>query len=307
MIGLPGSGKSATADLYEEKGYKVHSSDAIRAELLGDVSEQNFNQLVFDTLEKRVIMDLANGQSVVYDATNVVMKRRVSTLKRIFGRKELRDIEIEKVAAITLCTFNECIDRDLAREKKVGYRVIEKFYKSWQTPMLQEGFDKITTHYTSDTEFSLVDTMMELSQIPQFNHWHTFTIGGHCENAGMHAGDLAKEKGFIQKDVELVFMAGLLHDIGKKFTLSFRDSKGRVTNEAHFYSHEAVSAYDSLFFFRTRYAQNPGVMLQVSQLISQHMIMHLLEKKTLQKKREFFGEDFWNKLDIVHVADKESR
>ena len=35
LIGIPGSGKSTVAERYAEEGYRVHSSDAIRALLYG--------------------------------------------------------------------------------------------------------------------------------------------------------------------------------------------------------------------------------------------------------------------------------
>ena len=42
MVGLPYSGKSYYAEkLSKEYGAVVHSSDAIRAEILGDVQDQN--------------------------------------------------------------------------------------------------------------------------------------------------------------------------------------------------------------------------------------------------------------------------
>lgn len=34
LVGLPGSGKSTYAKKLEEEGYRIHSSDAIRKELL---------------------------------------------------------------------------------------------------------------------------------------------------------------------------------------------------------------------------------------------------------------------------------
>lgn len=60
MVGLPYSGKSVYAEGLREKfGAEIHSSDAIRAEILGDVQDQTNNQIVFDTLHKRVISDLS--------------------------------------------------------------------------------------------------------------------------------------------------------------------------------------------------------------------------------------------------------
>lgn len=55
MVGLPYSGKSYYAEkLSKEYGAVIHSSDAIRAEILGDVQDQNNNGKVFEVLHRRV-------------------------------------------------------------------------------------------------------------------------------------------------------------------------------------------------------------------------------------------------------------
>lgn len=79
MTGLPGSGKSWYAE-NELPNTVIHSSDAIRDELLGDVSDQNHQELVFQTLHDRVLSDLRAGKDVVYDATNISYKRRMGFL-----------------------------------------------------------------------------------------------------------------------------------------------------------------------------------------------------------------------------------
>ena len=92
MVGLPYSGKSYYAEkLSKEYGAVVHSSDAIRAEILGDVQDQNNNGKVFEVLHRRVYDDLSNGKSVIYDATNINYKRRMDAIQR------LKRIPCEKV------------------------------------------------------------------------------------------------------------------------------------------------------------------------------------------------------------------
>ena len=89
MVGLPYSGKSCYAKkLKEEFNAVIHSSDAIREEILGDVQDQNNNGMVFDVLHRRVIEDLSNGRNVIYDATNINYKRRMDTIQRLFRAKK---------------------------------------------------------------------------------------------------------------------------------------------------------------------------------------------------------------------------
>ena len=67
MVGLPGSGKSWYAE-NKLPDAVIHSSDTIREELLSDISDQNHQELVFQTLHDRVLSDLRAGKDVVYDA-----------------------------------------------------------------------------------------------------------------------------------------------------------------------------------------------------------------------------------------------
>ena len=46
VVGLPGSGKSTYIEKYYP-GYVIHSSDAIREELSGDVNNQNINKQAY--------------------------------------------------------------------------------------------------------------------------------------------------------------------------------------------------------------------------------------------------------------------
>ena len=63
MVGLPGSGKSWYAE-NKLPDAVIHSSDTIREELLSDISDQNHQELVFQTLHDRVLSDLRAGKSV---------------------------------------------------------------------------------------------------------------------------------------------------------------------------------------------------------------------------------------------------
>ena len=52
LVGLPASGKSTRCKYYEEHGFKIFSSDTIRAEIYGDESEQGNPKKVFQILHK---------------------------------------------------------------------------------------------------------------------------------------------------------------------------------------------------------------------------------------------------------------
>lgn len=294
LIGLVASGKSTVAEEYKSKGYKIHSSDALREELLGNVNDQKGNDIVFKELFKRCRDDIKSGHSVVFDATNLVSKKRVSSLNQI-KTKELEGVVFSTVAELIMCPYNECIDRNRKRDRKVPQEVIERMYKSFQVPVLGEGFDEIRVRYTSNIKFNVTKQLDKLKSIWQYNQNHTLTIGDHCERV---AYQLTQE--------ENLFRAGLLHDFGKMFTGRFMDSHGRVSEDKHYYSHESVSAYDSFFYWRD--VINDNDRLEVAQLINYHMLPHVLKTdKSINKRLRLFGEEMWSNILKLHEADKKGR
>ena len=54
----------------------MHSSDKLREEMYGDNYDDADNSKVFEELHRRILEDL-KMHSVIYDATNLVKKRRV--------------------------------------------------------------------------------------------------------------------------------------------------------------------------------------------------------------------------------------
>lgn len=298
MVGLPASGKSTIAQQYNDKGYTILSSDQMRQELFGDVNNQENNTILFNALYRDARIKLSQGQNVVIDATNLSSKRRVSGLESILKntKKDLIQLDrsnIHVVAEIVACPYNECIDRNKSRERKVPNSVIENMYKQWQTPMVQEGFDEIKLTYTSDTKFSMLFDFLKLMQVSQHNKNHNLTIGNHCRKVASQL----KNKGGL-------YGAGLLHDTGKLFCMQFKDANGKSTKDAHYYGHESVSAYDSFFYTR----ENDAYVLRTSQLITWHMLPHRLEtEKSIEKYKKFLGEKFWGDLMLLHEADKNGR
>lgn len=290
LIGLPASGKSTYANKLKEDGYTVHSSDSIREELFDNINFQGENELVFKMLHDRIKEDLIDGENVVYDATNMGMKRRRSFLET------LNKVECTKVAVVMATPFNECIDRNKSRDRTLDAHVLDRMYKSFQFPMLQEGFDEIEIEYTTDEidHQEMFNQLEFLANVLQHNSNHTLTIGEHC----------LRVCGLLSCESKELRIAGLLHDIGKLKTMSFRNSKGEYTNQAHYYNHENISTYDAMEYLRIREEDTA----KVCQIITYHMKPHVLKtEKSINKFKRFCGEEFWNELMIFNKADKEAR
>jgi predicted kinase len=292
MVGLPASGKSTIAkELSIKENATIYSSDSLREELFGDINECDKNKELFEELHKRVKNDLLNNQNVIYDATNVSYKRRKALLN------ELKKIKCKKICCLIATPYKKCLDQNSKRERKVPEYVIKKMYMNFYIPQYYEGWDKIniiwnTDGYTFDTH-ELFNGDNGLNKINQDNPNHTLTIGKHC----LKCSQLCES---LLDDFELN-MAALYHDIGKKFTKQFKNSKGEETNIAHYYQHHLVSAYDSLFYFKDF---SKETILTIANYIQWHMQPFFI--KTEKAKNKFInlvGQETYDKLLILHEAD----
>ena len=291
LIGLPASGKSTISERYKLSGYNIHSSDELRLHKFGNLDGENAYADVFKELYDNIISDLKNGKDVVLDATNLSSKRRIAFLQFINSKTKCK-----KVAHVVATPYNDCINRDLKRDKKVGSNVIERMYKSFQMPCKEEGFDSIVMEYSYDDnsieKYDMIKELEILRKIPQCNPYHTLTIGNHCVEVYTKLYERKSE----------IAIAGLLHDFGKKFCMSFKDSSGRISDTAHFYNHENCSAYDSMFYLK-EYSVEQKVRIAV--LINMHMKLSCgIGEKSIEKYKKLYGEEFWEDLALLNKADK---
>lgn len=293
LQGLPGSGKSAFAETLKQKGYIICSSDAIREELCGDVNCQDKNQEVFTVLHRRIKENLQNGRNVVYDACNISSKRRTAFLR------ELKHIECIKNIIVIATPYVQCLIQNDGRDREVPEHVIENMYKNWQFPYWFEGWDDIKIVMERTVNLTPEDAVSRLIGYDQKNHHHTLTLGEHLQAAW----EFAVKRRFRSE----VQTAAYLHDIGKPFTQGFVDSKGEPSEDAHYYQHHCVSAYDAMFYLTGEKFNPFRYMILV--LITYHMMPYFWEKdeqhgeKTREKYRKLWGDDFYEALMQLHMAD----
>lgn len=290
MVGLSGSGKSYSAqELSAESGAIIHSSDRIREELCGDANEQSINKKVFEVLHERVVNDLKNGRDVIYDATNIDYKRRMTFLSSI------KKIPCEKNCFFMATPFHICLKRNSERERVVPDEVIERMYRRIWVPGKYEGWDNIYVKFSPNTPRLSISHLIDcLSIIPQDNPHHTLTIGQHCVKCSQLVSDRFSEE---------VKTAALLHDIGKPFTKTFVDCRGNTSNVAHYYDHQYISAYNSLF-----YDASAVDHVYVANLIQWHMRPFEFERpgvsaKATDKVKRLLGDKMFSDLMELHRAD----
>lgn len=133
MVGIPGSGKSTIAN--QIPNAVVISSDAIRKELYGAEEIQGNGKQVFDLVYKRIREELAKGNDVVFDATNLTP----------WARNAVFRFSAERIAVFVNTPLDECLKRNAARERKVPEEVIYRMYDNLIYPSKAEGFKTIIT------------------------------------------------------------------------------------------------------------------------------------------------------------------
>lgn len=283
LCGVPGSGKSTYArnKVNNSDGTIVWlSSDAFREKLYGDAACQDNPGKVFELMQKEAVEALEQGFDVIYDATSITRKSRAGILNAV-------PKHVQKCCVIIWAPIDICIERDKARDRTVGKEVIDKMLKRFEAPFYDEGFDAIAVHI-SDVHYNRKDYYEKVvldMKIPHDNPHHSADVIEHCHLCGNGLLDAAVPP--------IVVKAGYLHDIGKPYVKTFTNTKGEVTETAHYYGHQGVGAWISYGFF----GHNPTL----AWLISTHMT-------------PFINQKYYNSLsvcykrwiDALHKADKEA-
>ncbi len=143
MVGLSGSGKSTKAkEFAKEYGYKIVSSDQIREQYCGDMSNQSRNNIVFQIFYSKIKYALQNGENVIADATFLTKKDR----QTLFDN--LKSVSCYKEAYVMNKSFGKCIiDNESRLKNVVPYYIMQKQNQKFVMPTLEEGFEKITVDY----------------------------------------------------------------------------------------------------------------------------------------------------------------
>lgn len=307
LIGLPGCGKSTYAVKYKSKNpdTAIISSDEIREEVFGNVNDQTHNTEVFEIMKNRTLEFLKSNIDVIYDATNINRKRRISFLN-------LLPTNTIKIGVMFAVPFDLCKEQNEHRSRKVPFEVMNRMYKHFQVPCKGEGFDELHIEGIPEYKAELATRQLDAEEAisadcSHDNPHHSSTLGGHCLNAWKYAFEIIKRENLNFEKSYILTETCRYHDIGKWFCRQFMNSKGEHTPEAHYYGHENVSAYlylstmimKSTIIDRKDYIE---YILTIANLISQHMIFFSCPNvdKTLEK---IYDNDFIQMLKWVHEAD----
>ena len=147
LIGIAGSGKSywVKHNVPKDK-FLVISSDNLRRELTGNVSDLSEDNIMWPLAKERIMEALSNGQNVILDATNVngyYRRQFIKDLPPCRLQAKLFPLDVEKAKKRVQNDIEKEVDRS-----NVPMHIIEEMarqFESYCTPKLlkKEGFDII--------------------------------------------------------------------------------------------------------------------------------------------------------------------
>ncbi|MBQ5755724.1 MAG: AAA family ATPase [Erysipelotrichaceae bacterium] len=294
VAGLPGSGKTRLAQQLKEKYEAVvlASDDYKHIETDADGNEVRITD--YERMKDDAVELLEKETPVIVQASCLTEKRRRFLLRGISSFRH------KKTCYLTLRSYAACM-RDLEeRGSSISLTLQDGFYRSFEAPYYCEGWDDIFVIYPDDDATSKGSPEGYYERFMNYDQdtpYHQETLGEHMKMTGDHL--------LPTNDPELI-AAGYLHDIGKPFSRTYTDAKGRKTEAAHYFGHAGIGAYESLFF-------DMGDLdkLRIAWLISQHM--KPLEwrrsgsKSGAEKARKRWGEDLWHEIQLLAEADDASK
>ncbi len=165
LIGVPGSGKSTFAvELAKLGNYRIVSTDAIRQQLYGDASIQGEWSQVEEKVISQIVDAIAQGDSIIYDATNAKRAWRMDLLSKL---KSITPSGFWMAWYMQTPVAN-CKLWNQQRIRQVPDFVIENMHKSLQDfpPIAAEGFATVTKIDVTSPNFDFQQIVTQIQQLP---------------------------------------------------------------------------------------------------------------------------------------------
>ena len=306
LVGLPGSGKSYVAKHHYPNCTHI-SSDAIRGELWGDENDQRDPTIVFNEMKRRTKEALARGESVVYDATNLNSRKRSALVHEI--KNKFPNVECH--CMLILCSIKECKRRQGQRDRNVPDEVIDRMVRQFEVPYYNEGWNRIYLINNGPKQNIDKEHSRLLSTAHDNPHHSTGSIDSHCTMTFAHLDEAIRSGDILTVlNKRILLEAAYQHDVGKRKTKTFVNTKGETTEIAHYYGHENVGAYLWLTGDK-RGEWDELAFLTIGLLIQLHMMPYHTNDKS---KEEFVkwcdkgGYEPWvaEWVWLIHKTDMEA-
>lgn len=298
-----GSGKSTWVtkrydyDRIFKHNTTILSSDKIRKQLYGDENDQTHNEEVFQYIKDTSVEKLEKGQRVIIDATNLSRKARQSITDYVDQKLSFYEYGFIKFVVVAT-PYYQCLENNRKRSRQVPENVIERMYKQFEFPTLNETVHEIEVVYPFEIDKDFYGTKHPYENLMDFPHdtpYHTLTVGEHMKKTYEIMQLLTSDK--------VLLKAAELHDIGKPFCKEIIEEERR----ARYYNHANVGSYEAMFYAKCA-KFNKEETYQLINLIQFHMRAHdcVDNEKATQKLKLIIGEELYYKLQALRIADKEA-
>lgn len=320
MCGIPGCGKSTKAkEIAAQNDALYLSSDEKRLQLFGNENHRETDEegnLLFNTIHKELREALNQGRDVVYDATNTNRRKRIYFNDYIAKGHDV-------IVHVLLTPFDVCLERNQQRERKVPVAKIKKIYDDFQMPFVTHGFKDVIYHVEEEqvipkekmeaallspsTYDELFDVLTQyppfqrIFELPQDSTYHAFSVSRHT----YYVWKGIREREFGPDALAMAY-AGAFHDLGKGFTKSFYSYEGEELRYAQFKGHENVSTYLLIHYLKNA-GYDESFILRAAQMVSYHMLVHTMGKKTERKLKNWLTEEGFDYLKQFNKCDNAAK
>lgn len=277
LAGVAGVGKSTHIEQHKSEDSIVISSDAIRKELFGELS-QNANDKVFQLLYKRAKDAILTDNDVFIDTTALTRKTRKHLYGVLKGAAKKHSKEITVIVVAIHKPLKTILEQNSKREglAKVPETVVKRMYSSFQPPL--KGLDCDEFVLISDDYISYKDEIEETIHESHRNKFHIETLAEHTEmvRQSVLKSDLPDE------DKKLLETVAVYHDLGKSVTRGSIKPRNEIEEQIEkeygsydrFIGHENVSS----FYFLIGEPTHPD-----KEIISEVILGHMSYKQTPDK------------------------
>ncbi|MGM1049719.1 MAG: AAA family ATPase [Bacillota bacterium] len=309
LVGIPGSGKSHYAKELCKRQRAAHvATDSIRNRLFGSESKQKNTYAVFDEAFAEIDHALQTGRNVVFDATNVSRDRRFKFLKRF------KDVPVECHVCIT--PYEIVRERIQARKRRIDDKILTKYAKNFEFPVIREGFHAVHIVHTPD-EVMIERTELEKHLAGNSDHNELFdylskspyfrVMLGYDQENPHHSKSLSEHTFAVLEYINVCYegedllamqLAALFHDAGKPFCKVWKENRGYYS----YFGHEHVSAAIACHVLK-ELGYDQDFILKVVNIVSFHMeILHGGDAGA-SKIYHLLGEDLLAQMYFFAEAD----
>jgi len=309
MAGIPGSGKSKWAkEIAKKERASIVSTDEIRQSLFGDEGKQKKTSQVFYEVYSSIENELAKGNHVILDATNLDREKRMNVLSKFKN--------VQKDCYYLDVPYSICLERNQSRKRKVPGFILEKMRKNFHFPILNEGFDHVYILHEempyAITKKTFVDLLQgepsyevlfhglskisifrDMVDFQQENPHHQHTLCKHTYHVLDYVNAL-----YSEEDKLLMQVVALFHDTGKPFCKTYKPAKGYYS----YYGHEYVSAQMACHFLKELQFEEAFIFKAVH-LIQMHMKINYGTQQDISDIYHLLGDEYLWKLYFFREAD----